>query len=251
MTKRSPVSNAANPRGSALSGWLLWGGLAAVVAILAVVVLFARKDSSGPALSKETAPVRVGVGAQGVTVGTIAPSGTGTTATTTPVPDRLPGQLAELPEHGADPAVGRTIPTVSGTSTTGKSLTIGPDGQAKVVVFMAHWCPHCQREIPMLAKELADNPMPKDVALYGVSTGVDPAAPNYPPSAWLRGADWTVPTLADSPQQPAAQAFGLSGYPFFVAVDAQGKVVARASGELTAAQFWTLVDAARTGQSPT
>ena len=40
-------------------------------------------------------------------------------------------------------------------------------------------------------------------------------------------------TLADSKAAEVAQAYGLAGYPFFVWVDASGKVTMRASGELT------------------
>jgi hypothetical protein len=46
-----------------------------------------------------------------------------------------------------------------------------------------------------------------------------------------------VPVLADDEQSSAATAYGLSAFPFFVAVDAGGKVVARHSGELTPAQL--------------
>jgi hypothetical protein len=54
-----------------------------------------------------------------------------------------------------------------------------------------------------------------------------------------------VPTLADSDDKQAADAFGLSAFPFFVAVDASGEVVARTSGELTTEQFADLLDRAR------
>jgi len=40
------------------------------------------------------------------------------------------------------------------------------------------------------------------------------------------------PVIADSNDKKAANAFGLSGYPYFVLVDAQGKVFKRASGEV-------------------
>ena len=43
--------------------------------------------------------------------------------------------------------------------------------------------------------------------------------------------------------------YGLSGFPFFVAVDSSGKVVERASGELTTQQFDALLAAARSGGS--
>jgi hypothetical protein len=46
-----------------------------------------------------------------------------------------------------------------------------------------------------------------------------------------------VPVLADDEQSSAATSCGLSAFPFVVAVDANSKVVARHSGELTPAQL--------------
>src|SRR5438552_12519468 len=44
----------------------------------------------------------------------------------------------------ADPAVGKPMPTLRGTSFDGTPVTIAPDGHPKVIAFVAHWCPHCQ-----------------------------------------------------------------------------------------------------------
>jgi hypothetical protein len=92
---------------------------------------------------------------------------------------------------------------------------------------------------------LGDNGRPEGVDLYGVSTGVAESRGNYPPAAWLAREGWDLPTLADSPDGAAAQAAGLSVYPFFVAVDADGNVVARDSGEIEMSRLEELVDLAR------
>jgi len=75
------------------------------------------------------------------------------------------------------------------------------------------------------------------VSPYLVSTAVSRERPNWPPSAWLRDAGLNVPVLVDDGQSSAAAAYGLSAFPFFVAVDADGKVVARRSGELAPTQL--------------
>jgi thiol-disulfide isomerase/thioredoxin len=108
-------------------------------------------------------------------------------------------------------------------------------------LFVAHWCPHCQREVPLLASNLNTTPLPSGVEMITISTGVNAAAPNYPPSQWLKGVQWPTPVIADDAQSSAAQAFGLSAYPYFVFVDANNKVVARASGEMTMPDFRTAV----------
>lgn len=170
------------------------------------------------------------------------------------VPETEPGKcpvaagegLPQLGQDGSDSARGCTIPTVEGVDLAGKEMTISPDGKAKLIVFLAHWCPHCQAEVPRIVEHLPDSPMPDDVELIGVATAHNPSAPNYPAVDWLEREKWTAPTLDDVDDE-AAQKFGLNSFPFFVAVDADGKVVARGSGELTMDQFDDLVEAARTG----
>jgi thiol-disulfide isomerase/thioredoxin len=145
--------------------------------------------------------------------------------------------LPKFEPDGTDAAVGETIPELRGQSFDGSPVAIRSDGRAKLILFVAHWCPHCQREVPLLADHLKSKALPSGVDLYTVSTSVSSKRPNYPPSAWLKKEGWTAKTLADSEQQQAADAFGLSAFPYFVAVDGSGKVVARTSGEITTDQF--------------
>ena len=55
---------------------------------------------------------------------------------------------------------------------------------------------------------------------------------NYPPSAWLADAGWSLPTLVDSADDSVLRAFGLTAYPFVVVVGPDGLVAARASGAI-------------------
>ena len=55
--------------------------------------------------------------------------------------------------------------------------------------------------------------------------------------------NWT--STAESPAEYLnGVAFGLSAFPYFVAVDGSGKVVARTSGEITTGQFAELAQSA-------
>jgi cytochrome c biogenesis protein CcmG, thiol:disulfide interchange protein DsbE len=148
--------------------------------------------------------------------------------------------LDALPESGADPAVGVAAPTVTGEGFDSSPVSIAPGEGPMVVMFVAHWCPHCQREVPQVAKWVQDG-VASGVTLRAVATGTDAKLPNYPPSAWLEREGWTIPTLADDAATTAANAYGLTGFPFFVAIDASGKVKARTSGELTQEQFTALL----------
>lgn len=138
---------------------------------------------------------------------------------------------------GTDRALGQAAPVAQGASFDGTPVTIGGSGRAMVVAFVAHWCPHCQREVPLLSAYLSGHPLPDGVDLVTVATSTNPDRPNYPPSAWLDREDWPGPVLADSPEGAAAQAFGLTAFPYFVAVNGEGQVVGRLSGEISTDQF--------------
>jgi cytochrome c biogenesis protein CcmG, thiol:disulfide interchange protein DsbE len=196
----------------------LWIGVAALVLVLAVAAIVSSGGSDGNKSAEgieETRPVSV----------------TGTA-------------LDKFRPGGADPAIGKTIPDLRGQSFDGSPVEIRNDGRAKLIVFVAHWCPHCQKEIPLLADYLKSNSLPGGVDLYTVSTGVSDNNPNYPPSKWLEEEGWTAPTLADSEEGEAADAFGLGSYPYFVAADGSGKVVARTSGEIGTDAFAALAQKA-------
>jgi hypothetical protein len=47
--------------------------------------------------------------------------------------------LPLLPGEGGDPAVGMTMPEVTGESFAGTPVTFTNDGRAKVIFFLAHW----------------------------------------------------------------------------------------------------------------
>lgn len=141
-------------------------------------------------------------------------------------------------ENGVeDPAVGETAPTLTGIDPEGNPITIEPGADGPMLIsFLAHWCPHCQAEVPRIV-ELADDQGEIDgVKVAAVATSSTPDRPNFPPGEWLASEGWPGPVLLDSEAEAgqvptAAAAYGQSGFPFLVAIDAEGNVVARASGE--------------------
>jgi thiol-disulfide isomerase/thioredoxin len=143
-----------------------------------------------------------------------------------------------------DPAVGRPAPSVTGTSFDGTAVSIEP-GRPTIVVFLAHWCPHCQAEVPVLTEHFDEEGLPEGVDVVAVSTSVDAGRPNPPPSSWLEDEGWPTPVLRDSAAAEAAAAFGLSGFPFLVGLDAEGRVVGRVAGEFPTSVFDALVEAVR------
>jgi len=133
-----------------------------------------------------------------------------------------------------DPAIGKRAPTLEGLSLTGKKVTLGNDGKARIVLFLSHACPHCQAEVPVIVK-LAEEDKLSGVEIDTVATNTTKQLPNWPPSKWLRREGWPFrPVLADDARLRAFQAYGGEAFPYFVVVGADGKVVARATGELSA-----------------
>ncbi|MFM8815548.1 MAG: TlpA family protein disulfide reductase [Actinomycetes bacterium] len=143
-----------------------------------------------------------------------------------------------------DTAIGLTAPIVSGKGFTGTEITTDGAGTPTMLVFLAHWCPHCQREVPLLVEWEKDGKTPTGIDVIAVATGTDPANPNYPPSEWLAREEFPAlwPVIADSNDKKAANAFGLSGYPYFVLVDAQGKVFKRLSGEIPMDELTSIIN---------
>jgi cytochrome c biogenesis protein CcmG/thiol:disulfide interchange protein DsbE len=237
--KRTSGTRVAAARGDASRSRTIW-----IVVAVVLVVMFAAVI----AIAVSGSNTKVAGGGPSPSGGTVVPSGDvnlgSVDVSGTPLPQR-PSSTGAL-----DPAAGKTIPTVTGEQFDGSPITIAPGGNPKIVMFVAHWCPHCQAEVPRIQQWLDDSGMPSDVDLYSVATGTTSTRANYPPGDWLRSKGWSVRTMADDDQSTAANAFGLTSYPFFVVVDGSGNVVLRTSGELTQDQWNALLEAARTGTPP-
>ncbi len=145
--------------------------------------------------------------------------------------------LPALPVDGEDPAVGTAAPAISAQTLDGARVTLEADGTARVYGFFAHWCPHCQNELPRISDWLNSNTLPDDVEVVAISTAVDPGRDNYPPSGWFAEEEWPATVLLDSDEDDISIGFGLTGFPFWVAVDGDGNVVGRVSGEIDIPQF--------------
>jgi thiol-disulfide isomerase/thioredoxin len=144
-----------------------------------------------------------------------------------------------------DTAIGLPAPVVSGQGFTGTEITTDGAGTPTLLVFLAHWCPHCQREVPLLVEWNKSGKTPTGIDIIAVATGTDPTNPNYPPSEWLAREEFPAlwPVMADSKDATAGDAFGLSGYPYFVLIDGSGIVVKRMSGEIPMDELTVLLTA--------
>lgn len=139
--------------------------------------------------------------------------------------------LAPFASGAQDSAVGTVAPEIRSGDFSGAPLSIEHDGTPKLILFLAHWCEFCRREVPALQSWINANGIPQGVELVSVATSNSEIRPNYPPNVWLEREGWTPPVLVDDEAGRIAQAFGLTSFPYYVAVNGAGEVQGRLAGE--------------------
>jgi len=214
-TKKSRSTGAASGGTNRLT--LILVGIAVVAFVGVVAVLSAGEVSDVPNLEDVAGPVRVAG-----------------TPITVPYPD-----------DGQDPAVGLLSPVITALDYDGAEVVLGAPGRAQVLVFLAHWCPVCDQELPTLRDVVSAGGVPDSVDLVFITTGLDPGRPNWPPTRWLADAGLSgVTTVRDDLGDPLMRAYGLRAYPAWAVIDAEGTLVARRQGLLPAVGVAQLLDLA-------
>ncbi|HWM19287.1 MAG TPA: TlpA disulfide reductase family protein [Ilumatobacteraceae bacterium] len=183
----------------------------------------------------------------------------GTNGTTSSLPEELIGEIRPVTVEGSalpplenpnnDAAVGLAAPVLVGESFDGSVVTTASEGGPVMVVFLAHWCPHCNDEIPRLLELEDAGRFPDDLKIVGVSTGVSANRPNFPPSEWIVEKGWLWPVMADGVDFTngffmGAEAFGVNAFPFITVVGADGNVLGRWAGESEPDDFIAKLEAA-------
>lgn len=141
----------------------------------------------------------------------------------------------------ADSAIGQVAPTVHGEDWDGNKVSIEPDGRPKVVIFLAHWCPHCRAEVPEVVDWMADGGVPEDVDFIAVTIMSDRSQVNFPPQDWLKAEGWEAPTIMDNAERDAQIAYAANSTPFYLVLDGENRNLGRTSGRLGAAGLDALV----------
>jgi thiol-disulfide isomerase/thioredoxin len=133
-----------------------------------------------------------------------------------------------------DPAVGQVAPTVTGGDWDENQYTIGPSDSAKIVVMLAHWCPHCQAEVPIINQWLAGGNLPDGVEMYGVTVLTNRLrdGSTWPPGEWLDGQGWASPTIMDDASGSVVSAYGLTSTPTYVVLGPDNENLGRFAGEI-------------------
>jgi len=148
---------------------------------------------------------------------------------------QVSGQLSLMPPNTRVDvtANGETSPTVIGQDFDGNEVRIENDGRAKAIVLLAHWCPHCQDEVPAVQAWLDSGGGVEGVDMYSIATAMVSSRDNFPPSDWLDREGWTVPVIRDDSNNSVHTAYGSGGFPFWVFVNSDGTVAFRLAGATT------------------
>ena len=192
----------------------------------------------------------VGIVGIGFLATSLGGGGDGDESVAAPTVEIVGDAIAPMPEGLAitdastDPSAGTVAPTFIGTDFDGGEVTIEPDGRAKAIYFLAHWCPHCQAEVPVVQALIDDGQQPENLDIYAVSTAVDSTRGNFPPEEWLSNESFTPTVLRDDADLTAYNSTGPAGFPFVLYLDADHQVVGRSAGTLDAGQMQALWTAA-------
>jgi thiol-disulfide isomerase/thioredoxin len=131
-----------------------------------------------------------------------------------------------------DEAAGEPAPVVRSQDFDGAPITVGEPGTPQLLMFLASWCPVCEEELPEVVDWVEEGRLPDGVELTAIATGLDDGRPNWPPQDWFDDEGYDGRVLVDDAEGTVAETYGLTATPYWVALDAEGRAVARIAGML-------------------
>ena len=164
----------------------------------------------------------------------------GVTLSSEPVAAGLPeGEISVvgdfLPQYAGENddnvALGLAAPTFSAPDQNSEIFQLEKNGNSKALLFLAHWCPHCQREVPVVQRFIDSNGVPPGIDVIAVATSIDRGRDNYPPQEWLQREGWSETQIYDLDRE-IGEAYGLNAFPYWVFLDKDLNVLARRTGNI-------------------
>lgn len=137
-------------------------------------------------------------------------------------------------------AIGLTAPTFSGPNQNSEIISLEKNGNAKALLFLAHWCGYCQDEVPAVQEWVDAIGVPDGIDIIAIATSIDRGRENYPPQKWLEREGWSETQIYDLDKQ-ISDAYGLKAFPYWVFLDSDLNVKARRTGNLPQESFGPLL----------
>ena len=136
-------------------------------------------------------------------------------------------------ENDDNVASGLPAPIFSAPNEFSEIVSLEKNGNAKALLFLAHWCGYCQKEVPVVQEFIDSAGVPPGIDVIAIATSIDRGRENYPPQKWLADEGWSETQLYDLDRE-IGNAYGLSAFPYWVFLDKDLNVVARRTGNLPA-----------------
>ena len=164
----------------------------------------------------------------------------GVTLVDEPLDGNLPeGEITiigdSLPEFAGENdnniARGLSAPTFSGPKQNSEIVSLEKNGNAKALLFLAHWCGYCQTEVPVIQNLINTVGVPSGVEIIAIATSIDRGRENYPPQKWLSDEGWSETQIYDLNRE-IGTAYGINAFPYWVFLDKDLNVVVRQTGNI-------------------
>ena len=136
-------------------------------------------------------------------------------------------------ENDDNIALGLAAPIFSAPNENSEIVSLEKNGNSKALLFLAHWCGYCQKEVPVVQGFIDSAGVPPGVDVIAIATSIDRGRENYPPQKWLADEGWSETQLYDLDRE-IGNAYGLTAFPYWVFLDKDLNVVARRTGNLPA-----------------
>ena len=136
-------------------------------------------------------------------------------------------------ENDDNVAAGLPAPIFSAPNEFSEIVSLEKNGNAKALLFLAHWCGYCQKEVPVVQGFIDSAGVPTGIDVIAIATSIDRGRENYPPQKWLADEGWSETQIYDLDRE-IGNAYGLSAFPYWVFLDKDLNVVARRTGNLPA-----------------
>jgi cytochrome c biogenesis protein CcmG/thiol:disulfide interchange protein DsbE len=164
---------------------------------------------------------------------------------------RVPKAASDAPIKAAI-AVGQKAPEFAVSTTNGPFDLAAAGGKPTLLEIFASWCPHCQREVPILDKiDASYKGKIHFVAVAGSPYGQDSSTPETQADvvSFMTKYNVTYPVAFD-PNLDVAGKYLQGGFPTLVLIGGDGTIESIRDGEIPPGDIKASLDASLAGKKP-